>query len=59
MPDAVVQGLSTLMRALEDAGAFILLLGFVIATFTGSATIRATGPCLPSGTIGRRLHASS
>jgi len=32
MPDTVVQGLSTLMRALEDAGAFILLLGFVVAT---------------------------
>jgi uncharacterized membrane protein len=32
MPDAVIQGLATLMRALEDAGAFILLLGFVLAT---------------------------
>ena len=33
MPDAVVQGLATLMRVLESAGAFILLLGFVVATF--------------------------
>jgi len=32
MPDAVVQGLATLMRVLEDAAAFILLLGFVLAT---------------------------
>jgi len=32
MPDAVIHGLSTLMRALEDAGAFILLLGFAVAT---------------------------
>jgi len=33
MPDAVVQGLATLMRTLEDASAFLLLLGFVIVTF--------------------------
>jgi len=33
MPDAVVQGLATLMRTLEDASAFLLLLGFVVATF--------------------------
>ncbi|MDB4278673.1 DUF1622 domain-containing protein [Deltaproteobacteria bacterium] len=33
MPDAVVQGLATLIRTLEDASAFLLLLGFVVATF--------------------------
>ena len=33
MPDAVVQGLAALMRTLEDASAFLLLLGFVVATF--------------------------
>jgi uncharacterized membrane protein len=32
MPDEVVQGLATLMRALESAGAFMLLLGFLVAT---------------------------
>jgi len=32
MPDAVVQGLATLMRVLESAGAFLLFLGFLVAT---------------------------
>ena len=32
MHDQVVRGLATVMRALEGAGAFLLLLGFVVAT---------------------------
>lgn len=43
MPDTVVQGLATLIRALEDAGAFILLLGFVLATFHWVRNVQRDG----------------
>ncbi len=33
MPDAVVEDLATVIRAKENIGALILLLGFVVATF--------------------------
>lgn len=43
MPDTVVQGLARLIRALEDAGAFILLLGFVLATFHWVRNVQRDG----------------
>ena len=43
MRDTVVQGVAMLMRALEDAGAFILLLGFVVATVQWVRNVKPDG----------------
>ena len=56
MPEAVVQALATVMRALEDAGAFLLLLGFVIATFHWVRNYRRDG-ALPAFTKYRKAIA--
>ena len=56
MPDTVVQGLATLMRALEDAGAFVLLLGFVVATFHWVRNVQRDG-ALPAFTSYRKAIA--
>lgn len=56
MPDAVVQGLSTLMRALEDAGAFALLFGFIVATLHWVRNVPRDG-ALPAFTSYRQAIA--
>jgi len=56
MPDTVVQGLATLIRALEGAGVFLLLLGFVIATFHWVRNYRRDG-ALPAYTSYRKAIA--
>jgi uncharacterized membrane protein len=43
MSDAIVQGLATLIRALEDASAFLLVLGFVIATLRWFRDVQRDG----------------
>ena len=56
MPDTVGQGLATLIRALDDAGAFLLLLGFVVATFHWVRNYRRDG-ALPAYTSYRKAIA--
>ena len=56
MLDVVVQGLATLIRAFEGAGAFLLLLGFVVATFHWVRNYRRDG-ALPAFTKYRKAIA--
>jgi len=56
MSDTVVQGLATLIRALEDIGAFLLLLGFVIVTFHWVRNVQRDG-ALPAFTSYRKAIA--
>ena len=56
MPDGVIQGLATLIRALEAAGAFLLLFGFIVATFHWVRNVQGDG-ALPAFTSYRKAIA--